>query len=326
MQEFLYTMDAILPMMILIALGYMLKVLRLFDEAVTKGLNKFTFIVSIPVLVFYNIYNIEKLVVDTNLIIFSVVSILVLFFLGILFNRYFKTSDRNKSVMLQNFFRTNTSTMGLQVVAVMGISIAAQTNVAAMVGISIATFNMLGVIAFQIYNKSAGKIKIGKLLISIITNPIIVGVLCGFGALGLRAIVGYHWLSENLSPVFIAVKEVAKVSSPVALIALGASFTFSSFKELKKEIIAGVLIRTVIVPAIIFGIAIGLKDVLGFNENHFPALVVVMLPSLAVATAPMADSMNGNSKLAAQLIVWTTIASSITMFVVIYILKVLMLV
>lgn len=326
MQELLFTIDAILPMILLIILGYILKLFGVLDDNITKGLNKFTFVISIPVLVFYNIYNIEELIIDTNLIIFSIITILILFILGIIFNIIFKTDDKNKGILLQNFFRTNASTMGFQVIALMGISSYAETNVVAMIGVSVALYNMLGVIAFQLYDKTNGKIKLVNLIIKILTNPIVIGILLGFFAQFLRTLIGYEWFSQNLNFVYIAVRDVAKISSPVALIALGASFYFKSFNELKKEIIVGVLIHSVIIPIIIFGVAIIFREQLGFNENHFPALIAIILPSLAVSVAPMADNMNGNSKLAGQLIVWTTIASSVTMFIVIYILKSLLLV
>lgn len=326
MDKIFFTFDVILPIILLIVLGYILKVIGIFDDKITKALNKFTFLISIPVLVFYNIYNIKDFKIDLNLILFAIAIIVILFILGILLNKIIKTEEKNKSVLLQNFFRTNASTMGLQVILLMGISDVANANVVTLIGVSVALYNMLGVIAFQIYDQNNIKLNIPKTIFKVLSNPIIIGVMLGFFVQFIRSFIGYTWLSDNLTPIYKTIGDIAKISSPIALIALGSSFYFTNIKSLKKEIILGVSIRSLFIPVFVLSLAILLKDQLGFNENHFPALIAVFIPSLAVSVAPMADFMNGNSKLAGQLIVWTTIFSTISLFLSILILKSLVLI
>lgn len=321
MQEFIFTVNAIFPMIILITLGYFLKIKNIFTESIVKGLNSFIFIIAIPVLIFYNIYNMETFSVDLNVALFMSLTIIFLFIVGVLFTNKVNTKKENKSILLQTFFRTNATTLGLQVVLLMNITQKAEANVIAMTGISIALYNALGVIAFQIYDTNKNKINYYHVFLKVLKNPIIIAIILGFIFKLTGQFLEVSYLKDNLNWLYKAIGQVAAIASPLALITLGASFSFKSLKELKKEIILGVLIRSLIVPTIIFLIAIIFRNEIGFDKNHFPALISVLVPSFAITVVPMADSMNGNSKLAAQIVVWTTIFSTFTMFIIIFILK-----
>ena len=110
------------------------------------------------------------------------------------------------------------------------------------------------------------------------------------------------------------------LATPLALIILGVQFEFSAISELKKEIVFGTIIRTVIVPVLGLGIAL-----LFFRERftgaHFAAFVALFATPLAVSTVPMTQEMKGDTALAGQLVVWTTLLSGITIFITAFTLK-----
>ena len=61
MDTFIFSANAILPIILLIALGYGLRQGDFFDEAFLKKANAFVFNIALPALLFYNVYSIDHL-------------------------------------------------------------------------------------------------------------------------------------------------------------------------------------------------------------------------------------------------------------------------
>ena len=58
-----------------------------------------------------------------------------------------------------------------------------------------------------------------------------------------------------------------------------------------------------------------------FNGANFAAFVAMFASPVAVSTVPMAQSMGADHALAGQLVVWTTLISSVVIFLASFILK-----
>ena len=162
-----------------------------------------------------------------------------------------------------------------------------------------------------------------KILIDIIKNPLIIAIVAGLVCLLVRKLLGACDISFRLSqitPIFRAITYIANSATPVALLCLGAQFEFSAIRSMKKEIICGVLLRTVLVPTLALGIAYLCFD---FTAGMFAAMIAAFATPVSVSSAPMAQEMGSDSVLAGQLVLWTTVVSSITLFLFIYGLKLL---
>ena len=95
------------------------------------------------------------------------------------------------------------------------------TGVASLlVAVVVPLFNMLSVIILEIYRGHQTNMK--KILRGIIANPLIIGSLTGlvFLLLGIKIPLV---LEKTIS-------DLSKVTTPLALVILGASFTFSSVR------------------------------------------------------------------------------------------------
>ena len=101
---------------------------------------------------------------------------------------------------------------------------------------------------------------------------------------------------------------------------LGVQFEFSAVRELKREILFGTLIRTVLVPLLGLGIAYAFFRS-SFDGAKFAALAALFATPVAVSSVPMAQEMGADHTLAGQLVVWTTLFSSVTVFVASFLLK-----
>lgn len=159
------------------------------------------------------------------------------------------------------------------------------------------------------------------MVVGIVKNPLIVSILLGFVCLGIRAIFRRYSIDFRLSdvtPVYSVLTQLAKTATPMALLALGAQFEFSVVSALKKQIIFGTAVRTVVIPAIFLSVAY-LMDC--FNGAHFAAFVALFATPVAVASVPMAQEFHADTRLAGQLVVWTTLISAVSIFLFCFVLK-----
>ena len=117
--------------------------------------------------------------------------------------------------------------------------------------------------------------------------------------------------------VFTDYKEMCEKADMDAVI---LAVSHKEYAELKKEIIFGTVLRTVIVPLIGLGIAfLFFRNI--FSGAHFAAFVAAFATPVAVSSVPMAQEMGSDSQLAGQLVVWSTLVSAFTVFLASFILK-----
>lgn len=329
MDTFLFALNAILPIILLIFLGYFLKKRRFLEEDWFRKGNKLVFKVCLPILLFTNVYKIESFSsIDWSVVLYSEVAILAVFLLGLGLVKAVIPEDKQKGVILQCTFRSNFAIIGLPLAealgGVEGVGIAAVLS-----AFSIPTFNVLAVLALNMFRKTEDGNRVsGKdMIVKIVKNPLIIGVVCGLAALGLRAVLPKNpeglpifTLAGSLPFLYTAVSNIAKICSPLALIVLGGLFDFAAVKELKKQIVLGVMARVVVVPGVVLALAVLLSEytsVVSFDVTAYPALVALFGSPVAVSSAVMAQEMDNDGVLAGQLVVWTSIASIFTLFFII---------
>jgi malate permease and related proteins len=330
METFIFAINAIFPIVLLIGLGYMLKKIEFYDDYFLNTLNKYVFRVGLPILLFYNVYNIPSLNdIDWIIILFSVFGLLAVFSLGVLITPLIIKNDTQKGVFHQALFRSNFAIIGLPLASALG-GIEALAVVSLIAAFAIPTMNLLSVIALTMYQKDefGHRISFKKMVIKIIKNPLIIGVFLGLIVIGLRGFIPRNVdgelmfsLKNQIKFMYEAIRWIALSASPMALIALGGQFDFKTGKASYKEISIGVLLRTVILPAIILGLAITISKVHPNMAYAYPALISLFASPIAISSVVMAYELGGDHKLANQLVVWSTIASILTLFVIIIIFR-----
>ncbi|MBQ9887426.1 MAG: AEC family transporter [Lachnospiraceae bacterium] len=174
-------------------------------------------------------------------------------------------------------------------------------------------------------------IRVKDILIKIAKNPLIIGVFLGLAVLFIRGFIptdagGEHLFSikNSLPFLYSALASVSKTASPLALIVLGGQFSFKAIKGLLPQIAYGTLVRTVIVPATALTLAVLLSThtgLLNLGSAHYASLIALFGSPIAVSSAIMAGEMGNDSELAGQLVVWTSLVSMFTLFVIIMIMR-----
>ena len=325
MDTLLFAINAIMPIILLILLGYFLKRKNFLDEQWFKKGNKMIFRVCLPAMLFINVYNIESFSqINWTAVLYSEIVIVLLFLLGIPLVKWLIPDDKQKGVVVQCIFRSNFGIIGLPLAAALGSS--ESLGIAAVLSaFSIPTFNVLATIAMTMFLKdSGGKLDVKGMVKKIVTNPLNIGVATGLVVLAIRSFIPVNAagqlvfsLKDSLPFVYKAVNNVSQICSPFALIILGGLFEFSAIKGRKKPIIIGTAARIFFAPLVGVGAVILLSKFTDFQMDMaaYPALLALFGSPMAVSSAVMAQEMDNDSVLAGQLVVWTSFFSIITLFV-----------
>lgn len=321
MGDLIFAINAVLPIILMIIVGYFLKRIKLLEEDTAKKLNTLVFRVFLPVMLFLNVYKIQNFNDIDFLFIFYAIGITVIAFLiGIPVMHVLFKDNRQRSVMLQGIFRANYALVGIPLAeSLFGSegSIMASLLSAFIVPV----FNILAVVCLTIYSAGNKKPSISGVLKGIAKNPLIQGIFAGLVALIIRAVfvkTGIEFRLSDITPVYKTLQNLSSVATPLALIVLGARFEISSIPHLKKPIIIGTVTRCIIVPFI------GIFAALLFNRftgAQFATFVACFCTPVAVSSVPMSQEMGADAELMGQLVVWTTVFSAFSIFIASFILK-----
>lgn len=324
MESFLFAVNAVLPIILTVGLGYILKRVGFLNDAFARMGNRLVFRVLLPAMLFLNVYKIsDPAGIDLGYVWYVLGALTVIFFLSLPLVFFLTKRKDRRGVLLQAGFRSNYALIGLPLAQSLygeaGVTVA--TLLSAFI---IPLLNILAVISLSVFREENRGINVKKILLEIAKNPLILGVLAGSATLLVRAgfeAWGIDFRLSDITPVYTVLNYLSNMATPLSLLVLGAQFEFSAIKELRREITAGVLLRTLIVPIVGLGCAYLFFYPTYFSGAHFAAFVAMFATPVAVSSVPMAQEMDSDAALAGQLVVWTTIASAFSVFFAAFLLK-----
>ena len=335
----LTAVNAILPIILLIVLGYFLKRIKFLSKDFLKLGNKLVFRILLPVMLFMNIYDSDWSAFRWDIILYALIAILVIFCLGLITCILTTKRADRRGVILQCTFRSNFAIIGTSLAASLagsGFLESSLANVALLQAFSIPMFNILAVISLSIFTpkESADGTQVAKkhgvksIFKGIVTNPLIIAVAIGLVCLGIRqlevTVCGevVFSIKNHLTFLYSVLNQLKNCASPFALIVLGGQFEFSAVNGMLKEIIVGTGWRIVLAPVLGLGVAVLLThtSILPLGAGEFPALVALFGSPVAISSAVMAAEMKNDEQLATQLLVWTSVLSIFTIFIIVCVL------
>lgn len=300
MNSFIISLNAILPIFIIMFLGVVLRKTGLLPESVAKSLNKLTFQLLLPMSLFKSIAGSDfRAAVDTRFLLSCVGLILLVYGCAWLLVCTFVKDNSRRGALIHGAFRSNYIILGMPVVE--SLFGADQVAPAAVVtAVAIPVFNVLAVFTLEYFR--GGTPSFRAILRGISRNSLIWGCVLGLAA----ALLPIELPTILMSPV----KQLAGAATPVALLALGASLKADSFKAGKGLLLAGAALRLVMTPVIGLGIGI----LLGFRGVQLGVMLALFASPTAVSSYTMAQQMNADADLAGALVVVTSAVSCVTMF------------
>ncbi len=309
MESLILSTNAIVPIFIMMLVGYVIKRLGLVSKSVLDSMNSLVFKVFLPTLLFYNIYSTSSIEnFDWKIILFTFLSVFAVFAIGLAVIPLFSKENRRRSTILQGIFRSNFAILGIPLInSICGDKVSGLTYL--MVAIVVPLFNILAVVSFLVFSKNGNSFNAKSFLKGLATNPLIIGCLLGLLFYGLK--LELPFVLEK------AVADISKIATPLSIVILGAEFTLPALKSYRKEIIFTVSARLIVVPMLIVTAAV----LCGFKGEALACMLVVGGAPVAVSSFSTAQAMGGDGELAAQIVVVSSALCIFTLFGWIYLLS-----
>lgn len=310
MENFLFSLNATVPVFLIIFLGWFLKEKKIISKEFVPTTNDLVFKILLPIQLFMDISSTDiRSMVDVKFMVFCFVSTVICIGLIWLFAVIFIKEKRSIGSFVQGAYRGSAAILG---VAFSQNMYGNSGMVPMMIIASVPFYNVMAVTLYTIYGEGErlhGKQFVRKILLGIVKNPIIIGIVCGI-PFALLNVQFPTMIDKTLS-------NLAGITAPLALLIVGADFEGAkAIKKLNLTIVA-TAIKLIVQPAIMLPIAI----LLGFRNQELVAIVIMLSAPTTVASYIMARSMKNDEVLSCSIVVLTTLFSSVTITAIIYILK-----
>ena len=299
--------NAVLPMCLIMALGYGTRRLGWIRREEIFAINKIAFRIFLPCLLYYNVYCSDLSgSFDPLLMAYAVGGVLLTFGLSLGYTLLTEKLPERRGVMIQGMFRSNYVIMGIPVAtALLGSDQLGTVSI--LIAVVVPLFNMLAVVVLEVFRGQ--KPKPLHILGQIAKNPLVIGSVLGILTLaaGIRL---PHILEQTI-------QNISAIASPLQLFLLGAFFQFSGLKTYRRELVTVSAAKLIVAP----GLFLGLGALLGFRDVAFVSLIGVFASPTAVNSFTMAQQMGGDAELAGDIVVITSAVSILTMFLWIFLFK-----
>ncbi len=329
MENFIFSLNATIPVFLVILLGYILKRLHLINEEFVNVTNKYVFKVALPVMLFKDLaFTDITSNINGRFISFCIVITFIMFLLTWLLTYLILKDKSMVGAFTQASVRSSAAILGVAFVE----NICGNAGMAPlMIASAVPFFNVLSVIIL-VFSADMGKIshrsdsslneqketsdkndhikkEIRKAVKGVLTNPIILGIAAGL-----------LWVNLGISMPAIPMKTISYISAtatPMALIAIGGGFDLKvALTRLKPAVIASA-IKLIALPALFIPIAVKL----GFAGSELVAILIMLASPTTVTCYIMAKAMQNDEVLTSNVVVITTLLSSVTLTLWVFILK-----
>lgn len=312
MDNFLFSINATMPIFLVILLGYILKCKKFLTEEFANTANKFCFNVALPVMLYQDISKTDvRHDMNIKFFLFCLVVTIIMFCLVWIIAKIFINDKSMVGAFAQAGARGSAAILGVAFVE----NICGDIGMTAlMIVASVPFFNMLSVVILvcEANTKSSEHTnKIKNSIINIAKNPIIIGIILGLIAS----------LVEFELPIIFdrSLDYIGRTATPIALIAIGAGFDIKEAMTRLKPALGASFIKLIGLPLLFLPLAYKM----GFEGSEMVSILVMLAAPTTVSSYVMAKNMDNDHVLASNAIVITTLLSSVTLTAWVYILRVL---
>lgn len=271
------------------------------DEVFAAKMNKFVFLVPLPVLLFEQLATVDfSEVWDIKFILFCFVVTAISITISTLISLLWQ--DRSiKGEFIQATYRSSAALLGIAFIQ----NIYGTAGMAPLMIIgSVPLYNIMAVVVLSVFkpgNNSFDKALVKKTLKGIATNPIIIGIVAGF-----------VWSALKLPMPTILHKTVSSIgatATPMGLMSMGATFEMKKATSKMKPTLVAVFMKLVGFCVVFLPMA----ALLGFRNEEMIAILVMLGSATTVSCFVMARNMGHEGTLSSGVIMMTTLLSAFTL-------------
>lgn len=298
------SIQAVVPMFLLVITGYVLRRIGLIKESIIKPINKLVFSVFLTSNLIKSLisadlsasfsWKLSAYIVGAHIVMVAVLWALVPKFIK---------DGKSTGAFIQCVYRSNCVLIGFSICENL-FGPAGASTMALNLAVMVPFYNILSVILLSYFAGSdkEGGVSFGPLMKSIVTNPLIISSIIGVVLSAFK--VKLPVLIEE--PLF----DLADCSTPIAMLFIGAQFRFDhALSDLKKVTVA-CLLKLIVIPLVFMGLAI----LLGFRNEQLGSILFFLAAPTAASAAIQTEAMDCDGELAGEIQLFSTFFSSFTLF------------
>lgn len=303
MENLIFSLNATMPVFILMVLGFFLHEIGWIDDLFAQRLNKFVFRLPLPVLVFYQLATSDFVKAwDGKFVLFCFGTTLLSILLVTVVSHFMKLSRAEHGEFIQAAYRSSAALLGLAYIQ----NIYGNADMAPLMILgAVPLYNIMAVVVLTLTSPEGDAhldgAAVRKTLRGIVTNPIILGIFFGF-IWSLLRIPMPHILDRTLT-------NISALTSPLGLMAMGASVDPRKVGGKLGPALVAAFFKLIGLCAIFFPIAAAL----GFRNEQLVAILIMLGSATTVSSFVMAKSMGHEGTLTSNTVVITTVLSSFTL-------------
>ena len=302
-ESLLFSMNSTMPLFFVMLLGYVLHRIGFLDDHFVATANKFVFHVTLSVQLFRELGSTDvRTTFDGGYVLFcfvvTAVSILSIWVLA-------RWLLRDKSLVgefVQASYRSSAAILGAAFLQ----SIYGSASMSGLMILgSVPLYNICAVLILTLENPAQQQASLSatlkKSVKGILTNPTLLGIAAGFA-----------WSLLHLSmPTMLdkALANIAGLTSPLALLAIGAGFKGRKALGYLRPTAAATLIKLLVLPAVFLPLAVRC----GFTDEKLVCILVMLGSITTPSSYVMAKQMGHEGVLTGSVCVTTTLFSALTL-------------
>ncbi|MFR7760994.1 MAG: AEC family transporter [Peptoniphilus grossensis] len=302
MENLLTGFNIVSPVFFVLLLGYFAKKRGYIDNNFVDKGTWIVFYLALPFKLFYDIKNARIVSLHPKYVAYILLGVIFVIFISIIIAKALRIKDKKKlSAFVHCAYRSNFVYVGFPILDIIYNGAPSMEHMIVIIAFGLTLYNISAIILLTYYSEAEDKrISFVDIFIKILKNPMIAGVVVGaiFNFLQLPVYQG----------VDKAIEMVAKISTPMSLILIGASLNFESSKSDFKLMFISAFIKTVIAPALL--IPIGVK--LGFTNMELGIAYVFWATPCAANCFIFTKQMKSDYEFASKVITLSFIMSIIT--------------
>lgn len=313
MDNFIYSINVTFPIFLVMVLGWALKQKGMLNDNFVSTANKFNFSVTLPFMLFCDISSVDIYgTFDLKYVLFCAVSSSVCFFVIWGLTKIFLKEKSMRGAFVQASFRSSAAVMGLAFIE----NIYGNSAMGPMMIIgAVPLYNIYSVIVLTFESEQPdGKKDISKIrqaVINIMKNPIIIAIALGIIVSVLK--IDFPVVANK------TLDTVAKMATPLALVAMGAGFEGREALAKLKPTLAAAFLKLIAQAA--FFVPIAAK--MGFTGEKMVGILIMLAAPTTPSCYIMAKNMQNDGELTASVVVATTLFAAFTLTGWIFVLRTL---
>lgn len=323
LENFLFSINAVLPILLTILLGFLLRHFGFLNEAFFKAGDKLFYYFLFPCSLFCSMYSLDlSRDLSISFILFIFVGTTLHFLLSYASAKLLLPSGPKQSVSIMNSFRANTAFIGIPLATALG-GTAGTAVMASTLIVAIPFFNIFTYLSFP---QSQGKTRRQAVLSSfkmMFTSPLILSCLVGIACVLFRQLfltdtsgVSQYLLRDKLPFLYKFIDSVGSIASTFALINIGGLLVIDrSGKADWREILFCCLWRMILAPTIFLFAALALHrtGLLWMSPAMFAAVLAHFGTPVSATGISIAAELGGDADLARVQLVDTTFLTIVTL-------------